>query len=171
MLAYWVNLQGHCDTHPAKSVLKDCWEHNESHLSFGWVGDAKAATVGLCQRQYSSAVSFSSIPPWLFPLPSVDLNIQLELKNNSKHLPVWRIVKNYFDKHFTNSVFIFTDGSKEPDKGKAGAAVFIPLSETCIKKRVSDHVSVYTTELWCIQIHIGITVDRGEGGTQHSYCF
>jgi hypothetical protein len=56
MLAYWVNLQGHCDTHPAKSVLKDCWEHNESHLvSFGWVGDAKAA-VGLCQLQYSSTV-------------------------------------------------------------------------------------------------------------------
>ena len=40
MLAYWVNLQGHYDTHPAKSVLKDCWEHNESHLIFAWVGDA-----------------------------------------------------------------------------------------------------------------------------------
>ena len=57
MLAYWVNLQGHCDTHPAKSVLKDCWEHNESHLmSFGWNGDAKAATVGLSQLQQSSSV-------------------------------------------------------------------------------------------------------------------
>ena len=85
MLAYWVNLQGHCDTHHAKSVLKDCCMGTQCSQSFGWVGDAKAATVGLCQLQYSSTVSFSSIPPWLFPLPSVDLNIQLELKNNSRH--------------------------------------------------------------------------------------
>ena len=84
-----------------------------------------------------SHLSFSSIPPWLFPLSSVDLSIQLELKNNSKHLSVCLIVKNYFDQHFTNSVFIFTDGSKDPVKGRAGEAVFIPVNDTCIKKRVS----------------------------------
>ena len=59
-----------------------------------------------------------------------------------------RIVKNYFDQQFTN--LIFTDGSKDPVKGRAGAAVCIPVSDTWIKKRVSDHVSVYTTELLAV---------------------
>lgn len=151
MLAYWVNLQGHCDSHPAKSILKDCWEHNESHLtSFGWIGDVKAASIGLNKIQYCPTVPISSIPPWLFPLPRVDLNIQRELKEKKELLPVWRIVQNYFASNYSDSTIIFTDGSKDPETGRAGAAVYIPVSNTHIKKRVTDHVSVYTTELWAL---------------------
>lgn len=68
----------------------------------------------------------------------------------SKKLPECSIVQNYFDLHFSDSVFIFTDGAKDPDTGRAGAAVYIPASESYIKKRISDHVSVYTTELTAI---------------------
>ena len=151
MLAYWVNLQGQYDSHPAKSLLADCWEHNEkNYASFGWIGDAKAENIGLRQLQYSPTISISSIPPWLFPLPRVDLRIQQEIKEKSEQLPIWSIVQNHFNLHYSNSVFIFTDGSKEPVTGCAGAAVYIPLNDACIKKRLSDHLSVYTMELWAI---------------------
>lgn len=32
MMAYWVNLQRQNENHPVKSVLKECWEHNETNL-------------------------------------------------------------------------------------------------------------------------------------------
>lgn len=91
-------------------------------------------------------------------MPNVDPKIQQELKEKSGKHPIWHIVQNYFDQHFSDSVVIFTDGSKDPDTGCAGAAVYIPVSGTHIKKRVSDHLS------------FGVTVDRGEGNTKNSYC-
>ncbi len=44
-------------------------------------------------------------------------------------------------------VTIFTDGSKDPISGTTAAAVFIPKFQTRIKKRITDHVSVYTAAL------------------------
>ena len=73
-------------------------------MSFGWIGDAKAEVIGLRQLDYSSTVIQSSIPPWLFPTPRVDLDIQQELTDMSKKLPESRIVQNYFDLHFADSI-------------------------------------------------------------------
>jgi len=52
--------------------------------------------------------------------------------------------------HIFQTLCLFTDGSKGPDTGHAGAAVYIPVSESYIKRRLSDHVSVSTTELTAI---------------------
>ncbi len=45
---------------------------------------------------------------------------------------------------------VFTDGSKEPESGRTAAAVYIPTFKIKIAKRLSDHVSVFTTELLAI---------------------
>ena len=67
LLAYWVNLQGHSTSHPAKAILEDCWEHNDSNImSFGWIGNIKAAQAGLGHIQFSPTVPYSCTPPWLF---------------------------------------------------------------------------------------------------------
>ncbi len=58
----------------------------------------------------------------------------------------WTIVQNYIDQH-QHKIFIFTDGSKEPETGHTGAAFFIPHCEVAVKKRASDHLSAYTAEL------------------------
>ncbi len=42
------------------------------------------------------------------------------------------------------------DGSKDPDTGYAGAAVYIPMYDSYIKKRVTNHLSGYATELLAI---------------------
>ena len=47
MLAYWVNLQGHRQSHPSNNILEECWECNKTNLrSFGWIGNSKAVGMG-----------------------------------------------------------------------------------------------------------------------------
>lgn len=79
-------------------------------------------------------------------MPSVDLNIQQQLKKRSKHIPAWMIVKNYLEQHFGVKVLLFTDGLKDQETGCKGAVVFIPQWDVAIKKRVTDFLSVYTVE-------------------------
>ena len=150
MLAYWVNLKGHSEQHPTKSVLNDCWEHESMSWSFGWIGDAKAKNIGLQDLQYSPTVVIPPVPPWLFPWPRVDLGVQKELKNKSKFTPVFESVQMYCEQHYPDSVFIYTDGSKDPESGCTGSAVYIPACKESIKKRLTNNVSVYTTELVAI---------------------
>ncbi len=100
--------------------------------------------------QYCSTVPYSEIPPWKFIMPLIDLQLQEEIKSKSKLMPVWCIVKNYMELHFTNKIIVFTDGSKNPENGRTGAAVYIPQCEENIKKRTTDYLSVYTVELVAI---------------------
>lgn len=152
MYAYWVNLQGHSCVHPAKAVLKDCWEHQKSnYYSFGWIVDINAQIVGLTQFKFSSTVPCSSIPPWLFVMPVVDLQLQLALKKESSGTPEWLVVQNYFEQ-FKEHLVLYTDGSKDPNNGRTGAAVNIPQYNIKIKRRTSDYLAVYTVELTAIAL-------------------
>lgn len=45
---------------------------------------------------------------------------------------------------------VFTDGSKEPESGRTAAAIYIPTFNRKIAKRISDNVSIFTTELLAI---------------------
>lgn len=153
MMAYWVNIQGQIESHPTKRTLLECWEHEETNfISFGWIAEAKARIIGLDQLQYCKAVPIPYIPPWFFPLPKVDFNIQQELKDNNNILPTKYIVQNYLEKNYKESIFLFTDGSKDPQTGHTGAAVYIPVNQYHIKKRITNNISVYTTELIAILI-------------------
>ena len=152
MLTYWLTLQGHNDSHPAKAVLRDCWEHQEScSSSFGWVGDVKAEQFGLKHFDYCPTVPRSPVPPWLFIPPDVDISVQEVLKSRSDHSPEWLAVQKYFLR-FGDSLILYTDGSKDPDSGRTGAAVNIPSHGIGIKKRLSDHLAVYTTEIVAIAL-------------------
>lgn len=151
MHAYWVNLQGHGSDHPAKTVLQECCEHQESvYNSFGWIGNIKAQNLGLTQFRFSPTVSCSRLPPWLFVMPVVDLHLQLALKKK-KSTPEWLVVQNYFVQ-FEEHVVLYTDGSKDPSSGRTGAAVSIPQYKIQIKRRTSDHLAVYTVELLAIAL-------------------
>ncbi|KAK6308511.1 hypothetical protein J4Q44_G00217820 [Coregonus suidteri] len=51
---YWVNLQGHGVSNPAKGILQACWEHERRpNTSFGWVGNTQAKEMGLYGREFS----------------------------------------------------------------------------------------------------------------------
>ena len=73
---YWVSLQGHGVSHPAKGILQACWEHERrQNTSFGWVGNTKAKEMGLYGREFSPMVAIPVNPPWLLPPSVVDLDV------------------------------------------------------------------------------------------------
>ncbi len=52
----------------------------------------------------------------------------------------------YMREQFYSFVQIYTDGSKDPIEQKVGIGVYIPRFKTEISLRLSDKLSVYSTE-------------------------
>ncbi|KAJ8007977.1 hypothetical protein DPEC_G00099940 [Dallia pectoralis] len=76
MINYWINLQGHGPSHPAKKVLQVCWEHGLGQtVSLGWVGDSWARQLGLWGIEFSPTVAMPQSPVWMWPCPVVDLQL------------------------------------------------------------------------------------------------
>ena len=68
-------------------------------------------------------------------------------KTIPKKIPTWTIVQNYINHQYPDKLFIFTDGSKDPEAGRTGTAIFIPKFNIGIKNRTSNHLSVYAVEM------------------------
>lgn len=66
-----------------------------------------------------------------------------ELKDKSEQLPVWCIVQNHSSHDFSGSF----SSQMTPGTGCAGAAAYIPVSESKIKKRVSDRCQYGPTSI------------------------
>lgn len=49
-----------------------------------------------------------------------------------------------------DKLILFRDGSKDPESGHIGAAVYIPNINVGFKKRTTDNLSVYNAELLAI---------------------
>lgn len=80
---------------------------------FGWNVQKEAEDIGLTQIHVSPTVEILVIPPWLFPMPIVDLQI-LEEK---RLFPRIRLHK-YIDQNYSQEIKIFAYGSKYPFSGK-----------------------------------------------------
>lgn len=78
---YWVHLQGNISANSAKSILQECWEHNQTSYYSGWIG--KVQTAGLTHLKISLTVSLSVLPPWRF---FYFLRLQEKLKRKSKRI-------------------------------------------------------------------------------------
>ncbi len=88
-------------------------------------GNTKAQNTSLNQLQVS---------------PITNISLQQMLKEKSKIIPQRIIVQNYMDL-YQDKIFIFTDGSKQPETGRTGAAFFISHNEIAVKKRAADNLS------------------------------
>lgn len=149
---YWVNIKGHKENHSVKGVMKECWEHgNKTIKSFGWTANREALEAGIDGLEVCPIVSVSNIPPWIFPKPLVDFQIQTQI-NNDKDIPKNIIAQQYIDQSYTSWLHIYTDGSKDPASGRTASAVHIPKFQCDISKRLTDNVSVYTAELIAILV-------------------
>ncbi len=151
-MRYWINIKGQLDSHPVKKVLKDCWEYEYKKLtSFGWTANEEAQSMGLCDIDIAPSVATSAIPPWLFPMPVVDIQLYEE-KHKEKSILTNIAVQQYIELTYYSTVQIYTDGSKDPESGITAAAVYIPQFKVKISKRISDHISVFTTEIIAIYL-------------------
>uniref|UniRef100_A0A671QEF9 Reverse transcriptase domain-containing protein n=1 Tax=Sinocyclocheilus anshuiensis TaxID=1608454 RepID=A0A671QEF9_9TELE len=146
-MRYWINIKGHLDSHPVKKVLKDCWEYEYKKLSsFGWTANEEAQNMGISDINIAPSVATSAIPPWLFPMPVVDIQLYEEKHNQERSMLTNIAVQQYIEQTYYSILQIYTDGSKDPESGITAAAVYIPQFKVKISKRISDHISVYTTE-------------------------
>lgn len=59
-----------------------------------------------------------ALPVWLFSMPTADLQIFKLINENQKYGPKETIVKQHLE--------IYTNGSKDPETGRTGAAMYIP---------------------------------------------
>jgi len=82
-------------------------------------------------------------------MPLIDLEIHKEI-NKPITISTELVVKQYVNREYYSILQVFTDGSKEPESGRTAAAVFIPTFNIKIAKRISDHTSVFTTEVIAI---------------------
>ena len=80
-----------------------------------------AEEMGLAGREFAPAVVLPAVPPWFMPRPVVDMG----LLGGSRKEGVARAqgVEMYVDRKFFGFVQVFTDGAKNPEMGKAAAAI------------------------------------------------
>lgn len=152
MMNYWINLQGQSENgNPAKSVLNPSWEYEKDQKKFfGWDSVEVAKEMGLNNKGFNVSRPVAVTPPWLFPVAFMDLNL-LDRSSDYKNIAnMSGMIEERIKTIYHEYTAIYTDGSKKMDTGKTGFGVFIPEVGVSIKKRTTDHLSIYTVELMAI---------------------
>lgn len=109
----------------------------------------KIEELGLKEEGVAPQVYWSVVPPWLMSIPEIDLSIMDNIKHHEgTEYP--NMVKRRLENQWGTYLQIYTDGSQDPQTGKSGFAFYIPQYEYVKLKRLSEGVSVYTTELLAI---------------------
>ncbi len=104
----------------------------------------------LKDHEIAPSVAIPAIPPRLFPMPLIDLQIHKIIKKPEMNIPTDLVVQQYLMQEYYSVLRVFTGGSKEPESGRTAAAVCIYTFKIKMAKRLSDHLSVFTTELLAI---------------------
>lgn len=146
-LAYWVNLGGHGKELLSQSILESCWEYTvKKGQGFGWNIGSWVQETGLRGELIAPAVPISPVPPWLLPQPVVDLSVLEYVQEEAEPEFLTEFVKSYIRDTYDSCMEIYTDGSKDPDTGRTGASMVVRGIGVSFFWRLTDEVSVYSTE-------------------------
>ena len=147
-MRYWAKLRGSRLPMPVGRVMYDCWE-----LAGGRAKGSVLTGLGEMvervgvDRDRVISTFWSSLPPWVLPEPAVDLTLLYRKQLEEVTGPV---VEEYVKEEWGEYVQVYTDGSRDPDTGKAGCGIYCKRPRVQVSLRVSDGVSVYATELAAI---------------------
>jgi len=151
-MQYIVKLGAHKGEHPTKTVLINAWEWGSGKRikkSLMYNIRKKMEELGLREEGVAPQVYWSVVPPWLMSIPEIDLSILNNVKHHvDSEYP--EMVKQRLENQWGTYLQIYTDGSLDPQTEKSGFAFYIPQYEYVKLKRLSEGVSVYTTELLAI---------------------
>lgn len=101
-MAYWINLQGQSNDHPAKGVLKESWETmNTPGKGFAWKIKKQVNETGLDIKLFAPIIVTPPIPPWLLAQPEIDLKLHEKIKEKGDEVNVKTFVEEYKNTHFT----------------------------------------------------------------------
>ncbi len=91
----------------------------------------------LKDHEIAPSVAIPAIPPWLFPMPLIDLQIHKRIKKTEMNMPTELVVQQLLLQQlqeYYSVLQVFTDGSKEPESGRTAAAVYNPTFKITIAK-------------------------------------
>lgn len=94
-------------------------------------------------------------------MPVVNFKIKNQLLKIKKQGIAGSIALKYLEEKNSNRMIVFTEESKDPERGRTGAAVYIPCNKVSIKKRCTDHLSVYSVALIVIIIALQWIEEHG----------
>lgn len=162
ILTYWINLKGQKDNHPTKGIMETCWEYGKGKVnSFGWIIKDLVQSMKLDEYRVIPAVILPITPLWILPQPYVDLFLLESRKDKEQRMSEAEMAKEYIGIKYEQYIKVFTDASKDPQKGQVGVAYIIPRLKVARGERVSDHVSVFTGELLAIMVAINKISEMG----------
>ena len=145
---YWLNIRGQDMGHPVKDIMGDQWERGrgQSRESFAWVGDRVALELGVKGIEFEEVVRWPVRPRWLVREARVDLEL-LERKRRDKGRDLAQEFYSYVGEKYRGYRRVFTDGSKDVEKGVTGAAMVVSEEGVVVSRRLSDMLSIYGVEL------------------------
>ena len=151
-MQYISKLRGHQGENPVKSVLEEAWEWGAARAKkkcFIYEINKEMEELELGEVGVAPIIHWPVVPPWLLPTPEIDLSV-LEAIRKHEDTDYSHIVGGRLESNWGNHLQIYTDGAQDPKTGKSGFAFVIPHLEIVKSRRLSEGVSVYTTELMAI---------------------
>ncbi len=110
----------------------------------------RAREYGMEALDFTMHNPVSNVPPWLFSEVKTDFSI-MEKKKELRMEEVGVKTSMYLRNSYSNYLNIYTDGSKNKQES-VGIRIHIPEFKIDISKRITDQLSVYTTELVAVII-------------------
>ena len=151
-MQYLSKIRGYPGENPAKLVVEDAWEWGGAKgkkESFIYKMNKEMEKLELGVMGMARIVLWPVVPPWLLPTPEIDLSL-LEAIKTRDSISCSDMVKGRLGNTWEQHLQIFTDGAKDPKSGKAGFGYIVPSLGISECKRLSEGVSVFTTELLAI---------------------
>uniref|UniRef100_A0A8C2KZI6 Uncharacterized protein n=1 Tax=Cyprinus carpio TaxID=7962 RepID=A0A8C2KZI6_CYPCA len=164
-LFYWTKLRSHNCSNPARILLEEHWElqkrdGNKKECGKTSIGK-EAQDIVVNDIMIAPVIIWPPVPPWLLPVPNVDLSILDQIKKYEGN-PV-DMVYNHLKKIWPEYVQIFTDGSMNLRSRKTAIGVSIPQLKLMNGKRLTDSMSAITAELVAILLALEWVEENGPG--------
>lgn len=141
--------------HPLVDELSIAYEYYGQHVRFPYNATPFIVRVSDTLRQIPLREIFVDIvtpvpfPPWHLHTPEVCFDICDNCPKSNTPSKLKAIADEYIEKNCSQSIKIFTDGSKIPS-GETSSAFVIPELNVCRGYKLPPHVCVFTCELVAI---------------------
>ena len=140
--------------HPLKGELVDCWQYelcitSNSRKPFG-LRTRNLPHIIHQNIEFSNAPS--NVPFWTWHPPHVSTELSLTISKQENAAALKQQSLEMIHLKWQNYFYIYTDGSKTPEEGRAAASFYVPEYKYKVGKRMNDNTSVYRAELAAIML-------------------
>ena len=140
------------ENHPTAEILTETWQQQymrENQKSF--LKSTRPYLEQITAGRVKTRIS--KVPPWHLTPPEVDTSTHdLFKKKETSDLAMRAMTRENILETKDDALQIYTDGSRD-ERGRVGAAFYVPQRHHKEGFRLTDHVATYTAELIAINKH------------------